>query len=69
MLTDKPLTHSESKLLVRWLRASKGVSEDTFPLDYFYKISVSEIVERLKQERIQVKEQEILAGVRRLVVA
>jgi len=69
MLTDRPLSHAESKLLVRWLRSNKGVAEDSFSLDYFYKITIAEIVERLKQDKIQVKEQEVLAGIRRLVVA
>lgn len=42
------MSHAESKLIVRWLRREKHV--DGFPLDYFYKMSVEDVLKEIKKE-------------------
>jgi hypothetical protein len=72
MITDKPVSIPESKLIVsklRRLEETAGLGED-LRLDYFHKFTVPEVVDELRRRGYKkASEQFVLEAVRRIVRA
>lgn len=62
------MSHAESKLIVRWLRREKGVPDELFPLDYFYQMSVDDVVTEVKRKTgKEIMKLSILEATRRVI--
>lgn len=67
MIVDKPITHSETALIVNRLRRENPAVGNALDKEYFYRMTILEVINELKLKNVKVSERWVLEASRRLV--